>query len=775
MVKNDLQIVGKSLPRVDGVAKVLGTAKYTADYKRPDMLIGKALYSKHPHALIKGIDISRAAALAGVVTVMTARDLPGRNAYGFLVPDKPVIADVKVRYEGDVVALVAAVNAEIAQQALDLIEVDYELLPVYDDPREAMKEDSVLIHDTHPIQDKGNRLQTVVIDRGNVEKAFAEADIIIENDFETPIIDHGYLEPDSCIAEPDPLTGGLTLINAQQGVTNAKRALAPVFGLPHNKVRIISPLLGGGFGGKECAGLDVCVVAGVLALKTRRPVFFELSREDIFRTTSKRHASYIKYRMAATLDGKITAIDVDAMYNKGAYLSLSGGRPPLTNVIGRSAERAGGCYAIPNAKVRAYSVFTNHPYAGACRGFGAPQTNYAVECQLDDLARRLNIDPVELRRRNMLRHGDAAIYGQVMLESRGLGLPECIEKVTQAIGWNTPIVRGSGAVKRGRGFAALMYGTSGASASDGAGCYANLEHDGTIIVSVASSEMGSGLITALAQIAAETLGVKFTDVAINFSDTGSSPDAGPTVASRGVTFVGNAVADACGQLKARMLAVAAGLLGEEPQDLDIKNGRVYAVNRPEKTESLAAVIVKAFRSQIPLATFGCWYPPPPSFRAEDGQGDPHHTYTFGAQAVEIEVDTETGMISLLRSVIACDVGKAINPAGVEGQMEGGVAQSAGWALMEEIVMNKGVMENTAFHNYLIPTMKDLPDLESIIVEHPNELGPFGAKGVGEPPILATAPAIRNALYDALGFAVNTIPLTPRVVLAAIKEHAKGKA
>ena len=771
---NEFDPVGQRKNRVDGVAKVLGQAKYAADLKRKDMLIGKALFAKYPHAIIKRVDVSKAAQLEGVVTVMTAKDLPGRNGYGVLVPDKPVIADGKTKYQGDPVALVAAVNAEIAQKALDLIEVDYEPLPVYDDPREAMKKGAIKIHENHPAAEDGNILCVLKLDRGDVEKAFAEADIIIENDYETPMVDHCYLEPDVCIAEPDHKTGGLVLTSPGQAVYANKRILSPVFGLPQHKVRFVSPLVGGGFGGKEDSTLDVCAVAGVLALKTKRPVYFELTRDEVFRTTGKRHATFIKHRMAATKDGKITAVDVETVMDKGAYVSMGGTKAPLHGVTMRAIVYAGGTYAIPNARARAYSVFTNHPYSCAFRGFGAPQVQFAVECQIDELARKLNMDPTDLRLKNMLRDGDRTITGQVMKKSRGLGLGECIEKVKERIKWDQPIDRGEGVVKRGKGFGAFIYGSGIPLLFEGASCFANLQLDGTLNVAVGSTEMGQGLSTALTQMAAQTLGVKFEDVMVSFSDTAISPDSGPTVGSRSVVMVGNAVVNACTQLRERLLGVASKqFFKSDPRDMTIQDGKVFVVGQPEKGEKLATVAAKAYVSQVPLAVIGTWYPPQPTFSSEDGQGSPYHTYAFGAQAVEVEVDTETGVINVLRSVFACDVGKAINPTLVEGQMEGGVAQAIGWGVMEENIMAGGVMQNPTFHNYMIPTVKDIPRLESIIVEHPNELGPFGAKGIGEPPIIAAAPAIRNAVYDALGIKINSIPLTARQVLKAIKENAKS--
>lgn len=769
MDKN-LRVVGERLKRVDALPKALGIAKYTADLKTDGVLVGKALFAKYPHAIIERIDTSKAAQLEGVAAVMTAGDLPGRNGYGIMAPDKPVIAGKKTRYEGDPVALVAAVNEEVAQKALELIEVSYKVLPAYDDPRQAMRQDAIPIHENHPNAERGNILNVLPLNKGDVDKAFAEADIVIENEYETPMVEHCYLECDICIAIPDPMTGGLTIISPQQAVYATKRCLAPVFGLPHNKLRVVSPVVGGGFGGKEDSVLDVCAVAGVLALKTKKPVCFELNREEVFRTTGKRHATYIRHRLAATREGKITAIDVENVLDKGAYVSMGGLKEPLYAVTQRVTSYAGGTYAIPNSRVRSYSVFTNHPYSCAFRGFGVPQATFAVECQLDELARSLKMDPVEIRLKNILKDGDRTIFGQVMKKNRGLGLEECIAKVRERMNWDHPFDRGDRIIKRGRGFTAFMYGTGIPLPFEGATCYANLQTDGTLNIAVGSTEMGQGVITVLSQIAAEKLGLSYKDVQVSFSDTGTAPDCGPTVGSRSTVMVGNAVADACKQIRERLLSISSLMLKADPRDIEIEDGKVFTAGKPETSITLGAVVHKAFVSQVPLAAVGTWYPPQPTFRHEDGQGDPMHAYTFGALGVEIEVDIQTGIIKILRSVLACDVGKAINPNAVEGQMEGGAAQGIGWAIMEEVFMKDGVMENAAFHNFLIPTVLDLPDLESIIVEHENDLGPYGAKGVGEPPVVPFAPAIRNAFYDATGIKVNVIPLTPQRVLSAINAH-----
>lgn len=767
--REDLDVVGKNLRRVETLSKALGTTKYCGDLKDDSMLVGKALFPEYPHAWIRNIDISKAEKLEGVAVVMTAKDLPGRNGYGILVHDKPVLAEKKVKYQGDPVALVAADSEETARKALELIEVSYEVLPALDDPREAMKEAAIQIHENHAWADRGNILTEVNLDTGDTEKAFAEADIIIENNYETPIVDHGYLEMDICIAQPDPVTGGITLITPAQFIYAVKRAMAPVFNLSANQVRVVSPLVGAGYGGKEDSCLDVSVVAGVLALKTKKRVYFELNRKEIFQITGKRHASYIRHRLAATKEGKITAIDVETVLDKGAYVSMGGLREPIHGVTQRTVMYAGGAYAIPNARAKSYSVFTNHPYSCAMRGFGAPQAYFAMESQVDELARQINMDPLELRMKNIVRDGDRTIFGQVMRESRGLGLEECIEKVAAKMEWDKPLPRSEGIKRKGRSIAVFLYGTGVPLAFEGANCHVRLQRDGSLSVGVSSTEMGQGAMTVFTQMAAETLGLNSENVKIYVSDTEVAPDCGPTVASRSTTMVGNAVVEGCRELRKRLLDFTARELDVDSRDLVIKKGNIFVAGKPETAVTFSEMVGKAWVNQVPLAVVGSWYPPRPTFSKEDGQGDPMHAYTFGAQGVELDVDTQTGQVDISRFVLACDVGKAINPLTVEQQMEGGAIMGLGWSLMEENIMHDGVMENDAFKNYLLPTIKDAPPIDLIIVEHPNELGPFGAKGIGEPPTVPTAPAIRNALYDALGIKLNVIPFTPQRIVEAINE------
>ncbi len=783
---SDLKVVGHSVVRSDAFAKATGAAKYTVDMVRPDMLVAKAKWPAYPHALIKSIDVSKAEALPGVEAVMLAKDLPGKNGYGPMVADKPVIAETKVCYEGDPVALVAAVDEETALKAVDLIEVEYEVLPAYDNPMDAIKEDAVIIHPNSPFAEDGNICNTVTVTTGDVDKAFAEADVIIENDYETPYQEHTYFEQDICVAEYDWNTGGLTITSPSQAVFQGRRNLSLVYGLPQSKVRCVCPYVGAGFGGKEDSCMDVSAVAGVLALKTKKTVVFQLTREEVFRTTGKRHACWIHHKLGATKDGKIVAVEATTYLGKGAYVSMSGFKAPAYAVVQRTAIYAAGTYYCPNYRTKSMGVYTNTPYGTAFRGFGVPQATYAMECQMDELARKLGMDRLAIRRLNMLKDGDQMVTGTFAMKERGLGLGECFDAVEKYAKWDQPFDHGTGPIKRGRAVCAFMYGTGIPLMFEGACVSAIINTDGSVQLNYSSTEMGQGIATTGAQMFAEEMGMKYTDIEVHFSDTLASPDSGPTVGSRSTVIVGNAIRDAARQLKANLFPVAAQMIGAQlgftvdQRDLTAEDSKIHIKGRPDIGLTYAQVVGKAYVTQVPLAVIGKWYPPHPGFQQPSGHGPTMHTFAYGAHYVEISVDTETGMMSVDKTVYACDIGKAINPIIVEGQMEGASVQAFGYGMMEEELFDtkrrNGKMENATFHSYVIPTAMDVPsDKTTIVVECPNELGPWGAKGIGEPGIIPGAPAIRNAFLDATGISVGKIPLTPYYVMEQIEKAQKKEA
>lgn len=766
-MKKHVSSIGQRMVKPDSIAKVTGAAKFTADFAvhRTDLLYAKALFSPYGHARILSIDTREAEAVEGVEIVMTAKDLPKgiKNKYGLDDHDKPVLAEEKVIYEGNAVVILAARDLKTAEKAIGMIKVEYEELPAYDDPRTVYEAESGLIHTDHPFSKDSNISFSARVIRGDADKAFREAEIIIDNYYETPMVDHAYLEPDVCLAEPDPIQGGITIYSPQHSVQGAKKALCDVFGLPQSEIHVVSAIVGGAFGGKEDSTFDVSAIAGILALKTGKPVFFEETRDEVFRTTGKRHATFMHHRLAADKEGRLLGIDVFNIVDKGAYQSVDA-------IPERTVLYAGGPYKIPNSRAIAHSVYTNHPSGCAFRGLGAPQAHFAIECQMDMLARELNMDPVELRLKNIVHGNDAIHTGQVMFAERGVGLEECLLKVRDAIGWDDKRNRGEGDKRRGKGVACFMYRTGASGSPDGSHCLVQAQRDGSFNIGLSANELGQGLIIAMKQIAAETLGVTVDKIHVDYSDTASSLESGATVSSRTTTMVGNAVVSGCRILRERFIKHAAEeILKVGAESVDIEENTVYVRGDAERKAPLGDVIASAHRAQISLGAIGSWYPPK-IYPDDNGTHDQMHAFTFGACAAEVEVDIKTGDLTVLRCVQACDVGKAINPSTVEGQMEGGMAQGIGWGIMEEHFMQNGKMKNHTYHDFLIPTAMDIPELETIIVEHENALGPFGAKGIGEPPVVGIAPAIRNAVADAAGVFINTIPLTPVRIMEALKKQ-----
>ena len=521
---HELHYVGRRMQRPDALAKATGAAQYTADLvvHRRDVLHAKALYPPYGHAKILRIDTSKAAALPGVAIVMTADDLPGENGYGGMIHDKPVIAKDEVFYEGDPVALVAAEDLKTAEKAVSLIEVEYEPLESYDSPADMLREDAPVLHREYPIPRKGNISDEVLIRKGDVKTAFEAADVVVDNWYKTPMLDHAYLEPDCALAEPDPVQGGITIYSPQHAVQLAKKALCGAFNMPQSKIRVISQVVGGGFGGKEDSTFDASVVAGVLAIKTGRPVFYELTRDEVFKNTGKRHAAAIHHRLAADKEGNILGIEVDSIIDKGAWKSIDA-------IPSRTAQYAGSVYRIDNALTHSWSVFTDHPYGCAFRGLGCPQATFAVESQMDELAEKLGIDPIDLRMKNLLRPGDTTIWGQEMLEERGLGIAECLTRVREAIGWDKPLTPSEDPdVRRGKGVACYMYGTGTGYITDGAHCFVQAQPDGSLNIGISSNELGQGFLIAMRQIAADTFGVPIEKVYLDFSDSAASVEAGAT-------------------------------------------------------------------------------------------------------------------------------------------------------------------------------------------------------------------------------------------------------
>jgi CO/xanthine dehydrogenase Mo-binding subunit len=765
-VKTDgLAVAGTSVARRDDPLKVTGKLKYGHDYPDDGFLHGKILRSPHPHALIKGIDIKKAQELEGVAAVLIAKDVPGRNGFGAIIPDQPVICGDKVRFVGDGVALVAAETEKIANQALALIEVDYELLQAVLDPKAGMAEGAPAIHES------GNLLSDDKLVKGDVEEGFEQADVILERTYQVPFLDHAYLEPDMTRAMPQS-DGTMLVEGPMQAPFTTRRNIAPVLGVPINQVRCRQIHMGGGFGGKEDSPIDLGCRAAVLAQHTGRPVKMTLEREEITLQTAKRHPMVMEVKIGAKKDGTLTAFKGVIYDEQGAYASLGPRIPPAGGSHVHSMVMMAGPYEIPNVHVDAYLVYTNHPYGGAMRGFGAPQVHVAHEQMMDELAAELGLSPLEIRRKNAFKLGSATATGQVLNQS--VGLRDTMEACAEKFDWDrrytqTGYVDQEKTKRRGVGIGMGWYRTSIGTGFDGCGAAVHVHEDGSALLYSGITEMGQGAFTVLPQICAEELGIHVDDVRLVQPDTDLVPESGPTVGSRSTTLMGNAIILAARQVKESIMDMASMMLMVPADKLVAQNRKIFDRDNPEKSLEFKEVATRCMQTGKRLIGQGWWTPPTSSLDGHTGQGSPYFVYTYSTHMCQVVVDVETGEVEMEDYVAAFDVGKAINPKALEGQIEGGVAMGLGYALMEEVVMHEGVAQNLNLQNYLIPTMLDVPDIQPVILEVENQFGPYGAKGIGEMPNIPATPAIINAIANACGGRVRKLPADPEAIFWAIKE------
>ena len=748
--ESPLAAVGCPVRRPDARAKVTGEATFAADLYLEGMLHAKVLRSKYPHARLLRVDTSKAKALPGVAAVLTADDVPGARNHGIVIPDWPVLAYDKVRYVGDAIALVAAETEEIAEQALELIQVDYEPLPVVTSPQEALAPDAPLVHDG------GNLLKHIQVRKGDAEKGFAEADVIVEREYRTPSLDHAFLEPEAGVATIDE-EGKITIHVGSQIPFADRRQIAASLAIPEEKVRVKATQVGGAFGGKE--DISVQIHVALLAQATGRPVKLVFTRQESMIVHPKRHATTIRLRTAATRDGQLTAVQAEIYGDAGAYASLS------EHVMTRTATHAAGPYDVPNVKIDCYAAYTNNVPAGAFRGFGVPQSAFAVESQMDILAEKLGLSPFELRRKNALRVGATTATGQVLRES--VGLLETINRVEEAIS-NTqyPICN----IQSGWGIACAYKNVGlGGGAPDCAGAEVELTDDeGQLrwhaIVRAGAAEVGQGLVGVLALVAAEELGLPYDQVEVLVADTDQTLDGGATTASRQSFITGNAVRLAAQRVREALAQAASEELDAAPDSLAFKDGRIHA---GERSISLAQAVALAKEEGREVRASVVYEAPKTVPLGE--VGDMHFAFGYATQAALVEVDTDTGDVEVLKVIAAHDVGRALNPLAVAGQIEGGVVMGLGIALQEEFVMEEGVPTSTSLARYKIPTIERTPEIVPIIVEDKASEGPYGAKGIGEIPSIPTAPAIINAIYNATGIRIYSLPATPKKVLDALEE------
>lgn len=760
-------VVGRNIVRVDALDKAIGRAMFTEDYL-VEYYLENALFVNHvlsslPHARIKSIDASRALGIPGVVAVYTSRDIPGENQVGYAIPDQPLLASGKVRYAGEPVALVAAVDYDKALKAVEEVRVEYEPLPYVLDPLEAMNTTSVLVH-----EERGSNIAfTTRVRKGNVEEGFSKAHVVVENEYKLHHQEHAYLETEAALAIPEA-EGRITIIGTLQYPHLGQRIVSRVLGVPASKVKIVAPYIGGGFGGKDDEGPLVCAKAALVAYLTGKPSFVMYSREESIMMHPKREAAIIRYKSAADAEGKLTAIDVTIIHDTGAYAN----RAPF--ILWRATMHSSGPYYVPNAKVDGYAVYTNKVYQGSFRGFGNLSIQFAVERQMDLLAEKLGIDPVDLRLKNLLREGQETITGQVLDHS--VGVVEMVKKLAEnADWWNKRKAfeeynRTSPRLKKGIGIAVGWHGISTSRAvPDWSNAYVKVELDGSVTLYTGIVEMGQGSPSSShVQIVSELLGVPVEKVKVVFATT-EAPDTGATHASRGTGIGGLGVLVAVARIRDRLAKLASRILGVPEHELVFKDERVYWSKDPSLFISWRDLVKEAYAKGVEMSATGYYYLPKGRFDDTVGQGFAYPAYSFVALITEVEVDTLTGEIRVLRVYPGLASGKIVNPMQVEGQIEGAIVQAIGYVLMEKLYFDEhGRIRNPNLLDYVLPSPMDTPEVEKpIYVEDKFRHGAFGAKGVGEMAIIPGPASIANAVSHAIGVNVTSTPLQPWKVLEMI--------
>ncbi len=764
--KTEYSVIGKSLPRPDGWDKVTGKAEFSDDIQFAHCLTAVIKTANVPHAEILSIDTSEAEKIPGVHAVITAKDIPGENQVGVIIHDQPCIADKKVRYRGEGVAVVAADSREIAEEACKKIKVEYKELPGIFTAKEGFADKIQRIHE------KTNIATSLKIRKGDVSKAWEKADVIIEDEYHTHHQEHAYIETLGCAAVPGK-DGSITIYGSMQCPFYVQKAVSTVMGLPYSKVRVIQTATGGAFGGKEDVPSEFCSKAAILAQKTGRPVKIILTREEDIYMTSKRHPFDVKVKIGATKDGKLIACEVLALADAGAFATLS----PV--VIFRATIHAAGTYVIPNVHVDVYGVYTNNMPSGAFRGFGSPQVHFAIESIMDQLAEKLNMDPIDLRLKNALKVGSRTCTNQLLKES--VGLVETIDLARKESHWNKKRKelakhgRNGNQFAKGIGVAVGWYGNSLGSKGwylDGAGANVQLLADGTATVAIGGTELGQGATVIASQIAGETLGLAIEKIQFLTPDTSMVPDSGPTVASRTTTISGGAVLNACRELVENITPTAAKLLKCKPADVRLKEGKVYSVKSKNKFITHQDLVKECYSNNIHLAAQGWFLAPKVEWDMETGLGEPYYAYSFMTHIAEVEVDRFTGQVKVEKITAVHDIGTVINPKQASGQVEGGLAQGVGYSVYETFKIEKGIPKTRNFTTYIIPTALDVPEINVKFVECQESHGPFGAKSLGEPPIIPIGAAIANAVYNATGVRVKELPISAEVMWKYMQEAGK---
>lgn len=743
--------LGKAELRKDAWAKVTGAAEYVDDIALPGLAYGMVVRSPHHHARIVRIETGAALDVPGVIAVLTAADVPGSKVFGPLVQDRPALAVDEVRHMGEPVALIVAESKIAARRGMKAVAVEYEPLPAVFDPTAALEPDAPRVHPG------GNVVTRYDVAGGDVEAGFAEADVVIERVFEVPRISPAYMEPEASTAVWNA-DGTLTVWVSSQKPFEDRKQIAQVLGLPEETIRVKSAVIGGAFGGKEDSGL--AILAALAAWAVKGAVRLVNNRHESFLAHPKRHPARLFYKLGAKRDGTLVALQATVHMDTGAYASYG---PAVGGLL---TEMVPGAYRIPHVRVETLVVYTNSPFSGAMRGFGSPQAHFAAESLIDVLADELGMDPLDLRRKNILRPGDRFFTG-ALLDETASSLPVILDHVAAARARLAQIPAPPGKIA-GVGLALAVQSMGlGYRVPDDSTNRLEWAPDGTVRVIVGAPDLGQGLATVAEQIAAEALGIPYADVRALDVDTAISPNGGVTCASRMTYIVGNSVMMAARQLIENLLAYAAQKLDVPRAELAYRRGMVVLASG----ETIPAVefASRAADEDVPLhaeATFSFPYPEETTPKHLP-VGMPHVMFVFGGQVVRVEVDPDLGTVDVTDVVAVHDVGRVVNRAGVEGQIEGGVATGIGYALYESVRLKDNGQWVDGFTEYLLPTAEDIPaQIESVIIEVPEASGPYGVKGVAEITLVPTAPAIANAVFDATGVRATAIPIAPEVVARA---------
>lgn len=756
-----LPIIGSNLDRIDSLEKACGVAKYTADLYMEGMLYAKALRCPYSHARILSIDIKEALNSPGVVDVITASEIPGENISGEYIPDWPVLASEKIRFMGEPVAAVAAVTEEAATEALKRIKVEYVPLEPMLSPEQSLEENAPKIHD------KGNILMVSKIKKGDVERGFKDSDIVVENSYRTQRVEHAYLEPEAGLSYIDG-SGRVVLIVPSIEPHRMQRQIARMLGISDENVRVSSATIGGGFGAKH--DFTVHGILALFAYRLKKPVKFVFSREESFLVSDKKHPLTIKCKTGVKKSGYLTAQRAEIIGDTGAYASASPG------VCLRAANHVSGPYEIPNVWVESKFVYTNNVVSGAMRGFGAQQVHFAAEVQMDIIAKELGIDPLELRLLNCFSIGSVTATGQTL--SSSVGIKSTIEAIRPhyiaarkgVVAFNA---KNSRLKRRGIGIACMFYGIGSTGRKVTTNASVELAKDGSICLRSGTGDKGQGCNTVLAQIAAEKLGVPYNKIRVISADSYLTPDCGTSTASRTTYFGGNAVVIAAGRLREKLMEIGSVMLDTD-EDLEITQGKMHMKSKESKRVGLEEIAEFFYRKnpQEVLVCHGSYDGPLVTMQdLETGQGSPYETYAFATHLAEVEVDIPTGKVDVIRFIAAHDTGRTINPRCAEGQIEGSILMGLGITLKEKFEQGK----TTNFDTYRIPRMADCPEIRVILLEDPVPTGPFGAKGVGECAFVCTAPAIVNAITDAIGGRFFELPVTEKEILKALELSRRSKS